>query len=460
MKIRIISSVLALASVVSVAQAIHRADTRVITMVRDNSGQPVQGASVKFFGPFGVGNRRSEMSTFTGRNGESDKMMTPGRYLVFASDNERGIDSRTFDVSNRSSTSTLEMRLKSTRQPTIQFVVMSDDRNEPISNATLEITNRTTGRRDSLKSRGNGLTPYELSRESNGGRYDVMITSADFDTVNMNVNFSPVSNSSSIVSYVQLRRKTGLRNDPRPNSRSNEVPNIDGMIRLTKKDRIEAGDPVSVSVGLVLSKGTNLYSQCISTVNISGPNGAGILSDSRNVKLTLNEYANSTYDILPRVAGTYTVSVSAVIVNGNGVQNSRWDGKFTFNVQGESRNSANLNMDRGDYFGTSDIELDNRDIKSHMLSLSLAKSSRGPDNVKGWLTPKNGSGFRIEFKGLFDQSTGRLDAKGTMMDRSDKRWDIQATGSTDRLGRQSVKVVIRALDNSYNRTYNFVLAKK
>jgi hypothetical protein len=462
MKIRLLSTLATLVSVAGMANAHYRADTRVITMVRDNSGIPVQGASLKFFGPLGVGNRRSEMSTFTGRNGDSDKMMAPGRYLVFASDNERGNDTRTFDVSNRGAITSLDLRLRTTRRPTIQFVVMSDDRNEPVSNANIEVVNRGTGKRDSLRSNGSGITPYELVNRSNGGKFEVRISSADFDTTNVNISFVPNADTSSTVAYVQLRRKTGLNGGSNSTSQSKDQPKIDGIIRLTNKDRIEAGDVVPINVGLYLSKGFFERSQCNSTVNISGPNGSGLLSDARTIKFVLNEYTMTTYDFSPKVPGTYTVTVVATMPNGSRDQNSRWDGKFTFNVHGQSAGSKNsgMVMDRGSYLGNSDIEMDNKDIKSHILSLSVSKGSRNLDTIKGWLSPKAGSGFHMLFEGSFDQTNGRLDAKGTITDREDKRWEIRLTGSPDRTGRMAVRLAIRALDNSYNRTFNYTLAKQ
>jgi hypothetical protein len=459
MKITLLSAVLMVASIAGVATA---ADTRVITMVRDNSGIPVQGASLKFYGPFGVSNRRSDISTFTGRNGDSDKMFAPGKYLVFASDNTRGNDSRTFEVNSRGGLTTLDLKLRTTRRPTIQFIIMSDDLNEPVGGANIEIENRQTGKRDSLRSSGSGITPFEVPNGFSGGRFDIRVSSNDFDTTNVNVGFTPSTDTSSAIAYVQLRRKTGIRGNSNPGSQSKDQSKLDGLIRLPNKDRIEAGDVVSVNVGLLLSKGYSESSQCISTVNISGPSGAGVLSDSRNVKLTLNDYAFNTYDISARVAGTYTVSVSAVMTNGSGVQNSRWDGKFTFNVHPRNGNSSssNLLMDRGDYLGISDIEMDNRDIRSHTLSLSLSKGSRNLDNIKGWLAPKTGFGFNIRFEGTYDQSNGRLDARGTMSDRDDKKWDIRLSGSPDRTGRLALKLSIRALDNSYNRSVSYTLAKK
>ncbi len=462
MKIRLLSTLATVVTVTGIVNAHYRADARVITMVRDNSGVPIQGASLKFFGPFGVANRRSEMSTFTGRNGESDKMMSPGSYLVIASHNERGIVSRTFDVSSRGSVTSLDLRLRTTRRPTIQFVVMSDDRNEPISNANIEVVNRETGKRDNLRSNGSGLTPYELVNRSNGGRFDVRISSADYDTTNLNVSFSANTDTSSSVAYVQLRRKTGLSVPPNSSYQSKDQPKIDGVIRLTNKDRIEAGDVVPINIGLYLSKGFYERSQCIATVNITGPNGSGVLSDSRTIKFVLNEYTMTKYDISTKVPGTYTVTVKATMPNGSRDLDSRWDGKFTFNVHAQSGSSKNsgMLMDRGSYIGNSDIEMDNKDIKSHILSLSVSKGPRNLDTVKGWLSPKAGSGFHMLFEGSFDQSNGRLDAKGTMTDREDKRWDIRLTGSPDRTGRMALKLSVRALDNSYNRSFSYTLAKQ
>ena len=462
MKIRLLSTLATVVTVAGIANAHYRADARVISMVRDNSGVPIQGASLKFFGPFGVANRRSELSTFTGRNGESDKMMSPGRYLVIASHNERGIDSRTFDVSSRGAVTSLDLKLRTTRRPTIQFVVMSDDRNEPVSNANIEVVNRETGKRDTLRSSGNGLTPYELANRSNGGKFDVRISSADFDTTNLNVSFSANTDTSSSIAYVQLRRKTGLSGGPNSSNQSKDLPKIDGVIRLTNKDRIEAGDVVPINVGLYLSKGFYERSQCISNVTITGPDGGALLSDARTIKFVLNEYTMTTYDISARMPGTYTVTVKATMPNGSRDQDSRWDGKFTFNVQGQSGSSKNSSMlmDRGSYLGNSDIEMDNKDIKSHILSLSVSKGPRNLDTIKGWLSPKAGSGFHMLFEGSFDQSNGRLDAKGTMTDREDKRWDIRLTGSPDRTGRMALKLSVRALDNSYNRSFSYTLAKQ
>jgi hypothetical protein len=339
---------------------------------------------------------------------------------------------------------------------------MSDDRNEPVSSANIEVVNRETGKRDTLRSSGSGLTQYELANRSNGGKFEVRISSADFDTTNVNVSFSANTDTSSSIAYIQLRRKTGLSGGPNSSNQSKDQPKIDGVIRLTNKDRIEAGDVVPINVGLYLSKGFFERSQCNSTVNISGPNGSGLLSDARTIKFVLNEYTMTTYDFSPKVPGTYTVTVVATMPNGSRDQKSRWDGKFTFNVHGQSAGSKNsgMVMDRGSYLGNSDIEMDNKDIKSHILSLSVSKGSRNLDTIKGWLSPKAGSGFHMLFEGSFDQTNGRLDAKGTMTDREDKRWEIRLTGSPDRTGRMAVKLAIRALDNSYNRTFNYTLAKQ
>jgi hypothetical protein len=314
-----------------------------------------------------------------------------------------------------------------------------------------------------LRSRGSGLTQYELPNSIDGGKFDVMVTSPDFSTMNMNINFRPGSDTSSVVAYMQLRRKTGLRPDGDRYPSSREFPKLDGMIRLTTKNQIEAGDVASVNVGLVLSKTNNERSQAISAVKITAPNGTVVLNDSRNIRLNLNEYANTVYDISTRMPGLYTVAVSAVMANGSGVQNSRWDGKFTFNVHSRSndRSRTGILTDRGEYYGSSDMEMDNRDIKSFNMSLTLQKSGRNNlDNVKGWLSPRSGSGFHMVFEGSYDQNNGRLDARGTMTDRQDKRWEIRATGSPDRNNRLAVRLTVRALDGSYNRSFDYTLAKR
>lgn len=462
MKKRILSTIITLASISAMAQAFQRDDVRVLTMVRDGSGRPVQGASLKFYGPFGRDNRRSEMSTYTGRNGESDKSMMPGRYLVIASDVERGIESKTIDVDSRRATNTFDLKLHTTRRPTIQFVVMSDDRNEPVANAKIEITSRETGKRDSLNSRGSGLTQYDIPNNADAGRFDVRISSTDFDTQNLNINFRPGTDTSSFIAYVQLRRNTNPRGGPDRNPPNRNQPKLDGMIRLSSKNRIEVGDVASINVGLMFSKTINERSQAISTVTITNPNGQVILNDSRNVRLILNDYVNTSYDVSTRMSGMYTVNVSAVMANGSGIQNSRWDSKFTFNVHGQTddRGRTDIMTDRGDYTGMSDMEMDNKSIRSFIMSLTLSKGTRNLDTVKGWLSPRSGSGFHMMFQGTYDQNKGRLDARGTMADREDKRWEIRATGSPDRNNRLAVRLEIRALDNSYNRSFNFTLAKK
>ena len=455
MKIRLLSAIVTVASIAGVALAQRGDNTRVMTLVRDNSGQPVQNASVKFFGPFGSNNRRGDYSVSTNRYGEVEQMLSPGRYLVFASDENRGSTSTTYVVSDRTSTGNLDLRLRTTRRPTIQFVLMSDDRNEPISNANIEVFTNETGKRDSFRSRGEGITQYEIPGSMSGGRFELAVTSRDFDTVTKTLNFRPRTDTSNTVVYIQMRRKTGLRNDN--GTKYQRGFKLDGLIRLTNKDRNEAGDMVPVYVGLLMSDTQNLRGQGSANIEVLAPNGSRVYSKSQSVELLLNEYASSTHDVRTTIPGVYTVVVSAT-----GQDSNRWDGKFTFNVQPRSGNRANPDhqFGRGDYLGMADIETDNRSITSHELSVTLTRGVKNSDDVKGWLEPRRGSGFRISFKGTYDLNLSSLKAIGTMDDRSDKRWEILLTGSPDRNGKISARLSIRALDNSYNRTFNFTLATR
>ena len=459
MKIRFFSTILAFATITGIATAQRGYTTRVNTLVRDGSGQPVQGATVKFFGPFGNRERQTTTSDSTGRNGQSDMTLTPGRYLVTATNDDRGIASTTFDVTDRSEFAHLDMRLHTTRRPTIQFVLMSDDRFEPITNADIEVFTSETGRRDNVRMR-NGLSVYEIPGSTQGGRFDVSIMSPDFDTVNKTINFRPRTDTSSMVYYLQMRHKSGLRD--RDNQPSRNYGKLDGMIRLTNKNRIQAGDLVTVNVGLLLSETRNERGTCISTVNITAPNGTGISSDAKNVSLSLNEYANNQYDVRTSMPGTYAVSVSAIMVSQSGVQSSRWDGRFTFNVQpGNGRGTdSNTVVSRGDYVGASDLETDNRSISSHTMSLTITGGNRNSDRIKGWLAPKRGSGFHMEFEGTYDLTSGRIDGTGTMLDRNDKRWDIRVSGSPDRDGRLRIRLDVKDRDGSYNRTFSYLLTRK
>jgi hypothetical protein len=383
----------------------------------------------------------------------------PGRYLLLAADDYLGFASTTVDVTERSRDIRADLRLRKTRRPTIQFVVMSDDRNEPVSDAEIEVFTNETGKRDLVRNRTNGLTTYEIPGSMSGGRFDVSIMSRDFDTVNKTITFRPKRDTSSMIYYVQMRRKTRL--DDRSNPTRYYSGKLDGMIRLTTKNQIEVGDVAHINVGLMLSESRNGRGIASSTVNISGPNGAGLMSDARNVSLSLNDYTNEVYDVRTTVPGVYTVRVNAVLTGSAGVQNAHWEGRFNFTVQ--PRNGRNYppeqNVAKGDYVGNADIETDNSAIASHILSITLGNGDRSMDKVKGWLSPRRGAGFHIQFEGTFDRSNNRLDATGKMLDREDKRWDIRATGSPNRNGRMEVRLSIRAQDNSYNRTFTFLLDK-
>jgi hypothetical protein len=288
-----------------------------------------------------------------------------------------------------------------------------------------------------------------------GGRFELAVTSRDFDTVTKTLNFRPRTDTSNTVVYIQMRRKTGLRNDN--GTKYQRGFKLDGLIRLTNKDRNEAGDMVPVYVGLLMSDTQNLRGQGSANIEVLAPNGSRVYSKSQSVELLLNEYASSTHDVRTTIPGVYTVVVSAT-----GQDSNRWDGKFTFNVQPRSGNRANPDhqFGRGDYLGMADIETDNRSITSHELSVTLTRGVKNSDDVKGWLEPRRGSGFRISFKGTYDLNLSSLKAIGTMDDRSDKRWEILLTGSPDRNGKISARLSIRALDNSYNRTFNFTMATR
>ncbi len=459
MKTRLFSTIFAVASLAGLAVAQRGNTVRVSTQVRDDAGHAVQGVSVKYYGPFGGSDRRSDFSNSTGRNGFADQDLMPGRYLIVAADDYQGFGSTTVDVTERSNDIRADLRLRRTRRPTIQFVLMSDDRNEPISNAEIEVFTNETGKRDLIRSRPNGLTTYEIPGSLSGGRFDVSIMSRDFDTVNKSITFRPRTDTTSMVYYVQMRRKTRL--DDRSNPTRYNSGKLDGMIRLTTKNQIEVGDVAHINVGLLLSETRNGRGSAVSTVNISGPNGAGLNSDVRNVSLSLNDYANEVYDVRTNVPGVYTVRVSAVLTGSTGVQNAHWDSRFNFTVQ--PRNGRNYpqdqNVAKGDYVGNADIETDNSAIASHILSITLANGDRSIDKVKGWLSPRRGAGFHIQFEGTFDRSNNRLDATGKMMDREDKRWDIRVTGSPNRSGRMEVRLSIRARDDSYNKTFTFLLEK-
>ena len=458
MKIRLISALFTISAVTGLALAQRAGNTRVIATVRDSSGQLVSGASVKFFGPFRGQARNSNFTNSTGRNGEAEQSLPSGRYLVFASDDSRGSAISTYDVSDRSGTSLLDVRLKSTRRPTIQFVLMSEDRNEPISNANIEVFTNETGKRDNFKSRGNGITSYEIPGSLSGGRYEVAISSNDFDTVTKTLNFRPRTDTSSMIYYVQMRRRTGLQ--PRTGPQSHGRYSLDGMIRTTNKDREEVGGLVTIDVGLLYSGGTVPVTKGHSVVTITRPDGSTIVNESSQHDLGLNQYSRKEYDVRPNMAGVYTV-----IVKADGEDNTRWTGKYTFNVHPRGRNNSdqagsNLGVVRGDYIGRADIETDNGVVNSHSLSITLKGGNRNTFDVKGWLAPNRENGFSISFEGTYDVSKDRLDAKGTMPGRNDKKWDIRITGSPDRNGRLDVRVNVRALDNSFNRTYSYLLTKQ
>lgn len=381
-----------------------------------------------------------------------------GRYLIYAYDSYRGSAVTTYDANDRSGTNRLDMHLRPTRRPTIQVVLMSEDRNEPIGNADIEVFTNETGRRDNIRSNSSGLTPFDIPGSTRGGRFDLTISSRDFDTVYKTLNFRAKSDTDVMVYYVQMRRKTWRQ--PRNDRPTHDRYQLDGMIRTSNKDREEVGGLVTINVGLMYSGGQALNTRGREVVTITRPDGSTILNESTSVDLRLNEYANRSYDIRPDREGTYTVSVRA-----DGEDSTHWTGRYTFVVHRRSqgnndRAGADLSMTPGDYLGNADIEMDNREIRSHQISITLIDGARDRDNVKGWMSPRQSDGFSITFKGTFDYHNGVLDATGTLNDRTDKRWDIRLTGRPDRNGRCNARLVIRATDNSYNRSFNFILAKR
>ena len=370
----------------------------------------------------------------------------------------RGSAIATLDANDRSGVNRLDMKLRPTRQPVIQFVLMSEDRNEPIGGANIEVISNETGRRTSMRSNGNGITPYDVMRSDRSSRFDVSVTSRDFDTVVKTINFRPRSSTDNTLYYVQMRRKTGL--EPRGNQDRRGRYTLDGMIRTTNKDREEVGGLVTVNVGLLYAGGRADMTRGHSVVTITRPDGSTILEQSANVDMYLNEYASRNYEIRPNMVGTYNVSVRA-----DGEENSHWTGRYSFVVHQRSRGNndrsdSDLGLTDGDFLGNGDIEMDNREIASHILSITLTDRNRQNENIKGWLAPRRGEGFHITFKGSYDYSRGRLDAVGTMADRSDKRWDIRLTGSPDRNGKIDARLSIRAIDDSYNKTFSFTIAKR
>jgi hypothetical protein len=381
-----------------------------------------------------------------------------GRYLIFAYDERLGSQIATIDANDRSGVNRVELRLRPTRRPTIQVVLMSEDTNEPIGGANIEVINNETGRRENLRSNGNGITAYDLAGSNRGGRFDLAISSRDFDTVTKSLNFRPRTNSDTTLFYVQMRRRTGL--SPRDSGQIiHGRYTLDGMIRTSNKDREEVGELVTINVGLVYGGGNALRTRGRSSVTITRPDGSTILNQNDNVDLSLNEYANSRYDIRPDRAGTYTVTVRA-----DGEDNTHWTGRYNFVVHDRGRGNndrvdSNIPVSPGDYLGIADLQMDNRNIQSHQISITVM-DTRNSENIKGWLAPRRGEGFHITFKGSFDYSRNRLDATGTMQDRDDKRWDIRLTGSPDRNGKIAARLTVRATDNSYNQTFNFTLDKR
>ena len=457
MKIRLLSTIVTVASITGVALAQRGVTTHIVTTVRDDTGRPVQGASVKFFGPFGTSFRRADYTSSTDRSGVSDQSVLEGRYLVYASTDNLGSQISTYDANDRSGVNRLDMRLRPTRRPTIQVVLMSEDRNEPIGGANIEVFTNETGRRDTIRSNSNGITPYDIPGSIRGGRFDLVISSREFDTVTKTLNFRPRTETGTILYYVQMRRKTGY--EPRTGLDRRGQYTLDGMIRTSNKDREEVGGLVTINVGLLYSGGRASSTRGHSVVTVTRPDGSTILDQSSNMDLSLNEYANRNYDIRPNMAGTYTVSVRA-----DGEDRSTWNGRYTFIVHPRSRGNndrsdSDIRITRGDFVGNADIEADNRSIASHILSITLSDNNRDIENVKGWLSPRRGEGFHMSFKGSFDYNRGRLDAVGTMVDRPDKRWDIRLTGSPDRNGQIDARLSIRATDNSYNKTFSFTISK-
>ncbi len=458
MKTRILSTIFTVVSITGAALAQRGVNTHVVTMVRDDTGRPVQGASVRFFGPFGSSFRRADYASSTDRSGISDQTVMEGRYLVYAFTDNFGSAISTYDANDRSGVNRLDMRLRPTRRPTIQVVLMSEDRNEPIGGANIEIFTDGIRRRDNIRSNSNGITPYDIPGSTRGGRFDLVISSRDFETVTKSLNFRPRSDTGTILYYVQMRRKNGF--EQRDGSDRRGKYTLDGMIRTSNKDREEVGGLVTINVGLLYAGGRADPTRGHSVVTIKRPDGSTILDQSSNIDLPLNEYANRNYDIRPNMAGTYTVSVRA-----EGEDRSSWNGRYSFVVHPRSRGNGDRsdsdeNVTRGDFVGNADIETDDRLIESHILSITLSDGNRNNDNVKGWLAPRRGDGFHMSFKGSYDYNRGRLDAVGTMVDRTDKRWDIRLTGSPDRNGRIQARLSVRATDNSYDKTFSFTISKQ
>ena len=73
MKIRFLSTLAILASMTGAALAQRGVSTHIVTTVKDDSGRPVQGASVRLFGPFGYSSRRNDYSTSADRSGVADQ---------------------------------------------------------------------------------------------------------------------------------------------------------------------------------------------------------------------------------------------------------------------------------------------------------------------------------------------------------------------------------------------------
>ena len=444
MKIRLISTFVIIASLASVALAQRGISTHIITNVRDDMGRTVQGATVRVFGPFGYTSRRNDFSSSTDRSGVADQSVLEGRYLVFAYDDRLGSNIKTVDANDRSGINQVDLQLRPTRRPTIQVVLMSDDTNEPIGGANIEVICNETGRRDDLRSNSNGITPYDIPGSIRGGRFDVAISSRDYDTVTRSLSFRPRSDSGTMVYYVQLHRKTATSARPGLSFDRNRYT-LDGLI--------------TINVGLQYGGGTASRTRGRSTVTVTQPDGSRILNQTDDIDLPLNQYSSNLYDIRLDRAGTYTVTVRA-----DGENNSHWTGRYTFVVYERGRGNndrvgSDVAVTRGDYIATSDIQLDNRNVQSHQIQITLV-DTRNVENIKGWLAPRRGEGFHITFKGSFDYSRNRLDATGTMQDRNDKRWDIRLTGSPDRNGKIAARLTVRALDNSYNQTFNFTLAKR
>ena len=333
------------------------------------------------------------------------------------------------------------------RRHTIERMVslrLIDSQNgQPIRNGRVTFENGADRRSASTGSDGT-LTVRLPQRAS----YKVTVEGDSYYSITDRIDLGRIESSTYTHTY-EMRRGNGDQTTG-PGGRYQRGAKLDGDIRM-KKSRYNASETVSVDLGVSYSESQNTRMPATINMELIGPSGRTVNSNSFRLDLGLNDMVRKNVDYVVSDPGVYTVRVTAT---GNGMRS--WTSSKTFTVD---RALARIINPEGIYEGTIDLINLNGDRVSHVVAMKLSKKGTSLYSVTGNLAPGRNAGFHISFMGTYDYGRKSLNAIGDMAD-DNQRWDIRISGDLDGSDRMVMNVSIRQVDGKYNRSANARLAKK